>query len=74
MIKANGTVESVHKIRHTFEKEKKKNNIRNNLCSLPSMKEGEEFYILDGDNDGWTLVQRMSGEDGYVPTSFLTIS
>ena len=60
-------------IRHTFEKEKKKNNIKNNHF-LPSMREGEEFYILDGDNDGWTLVQRMSGEDGYVPTSFLTIS
>ena len=38
------------------------------------MREGEKFYILDGDNDGWTLGQRMSGEDGYVPTSFLTIS
>ena len=62
----------MQKIRHTFEKKKKKN-IRNNFV-LPSMREGEEFYILDGDNDGWTLVQRMSGEDGYVPTSFLTIS
>ena len=57
----------------TFEKENKNNNIRNNFF-LPSMKEGEEFYILDGDNDGWTLVQGMTGEDGYVPTSFLTIS
>ena len=60
-------------IRHRFEKENKHNNIRNNFV-LPSMREGEGFYILEGDIDGWTLVQRMTGEDGYVPTSFLTIS
>jgi len=40
-----------------------------------SMTEGEQFNILEGDNEGWTLVQRMnSGEEGFVPTSFLVIS
>lgn len=40
-----------------------------------SMTEGEQFNILEGDNEGWTLVQRMSsGEEGFVPTSFLLIS
>ena len=39
------------------------------------MAEGEQFNILEGDNEGWTLVQRMSnGEEGFVPTSFLLIS
>merc|ERR1712130_492391 len=40
-----------------------------------SMTEGEQFYIVEGDNEGWTLVQRLSnGEEGFVPSSFLVIS
>jgi len=31
--------------------------------------------VLEGDNEGWTLVQRLSnGEEGFVPSSFLVIS
>ena len=36
------------------------------------MTEGEQFNILEGDNEGWTLVQRLTnGEEGFVPSSFL---
>ena len=45
-----------------------------NLSPL-SMTEGEQFNILEGDNEGWTLVQRITnGEEGFVPSSFLVIS
>jgi len=40
-----------------------------------SMTEGEKFNVLEGDNEGWTLVQRLTnGEEGFVPSSFLVIS
>ena len=40
-----------------------------------SMVEGEEFQIMEGDNEGWTFVQRISnGEEGFVPSSFLVLS
>ena len=39
------------------------------------MTEGEKFNVLEGDNEGWTLVQRLTnGEEGFVPSSFLVIS
>ena len=39
------------------------------------MTEGEQFNVLEGDNEGWTLVQKLSnGEEGFVPSSFLVIS
>ena len=41
------------------------------------MSEGEEFFILEDDIDGWTKVRRRSNhlshlkEIGYVPSSFI---
>lgn len=39
-----------------------------------SMKEGEQFNILEEDmNDGWTRVKSSKGEEGYVPTSYVEV-
>ena len=55
-------------------KQKKQKN-KNFTLSPLSMTEGEQFNVLEGDNEGWTLVQRLSnGEEGFVPSSFLVIS
>ena len=38
------------------------------------MREGEEFYRLGQDEEGWMKVRRLDGtEEGFVPTSFLRI-
>ena len=38
------------------------------------MTEGEEFHVLEQDQgDGWTRVRRSSGEEGFVPTSYIEI-
>ena len=39
------------------------------------MAEGEEFELVEADSDGWTRVRRAdgSGEEGYVPTSFIRV-
>ena len=45
--------------------------------SIP-MFEGEEFFIVDDDCDGWTRVRRVIsnhefGEEGFVPTTWIKI-
>ncbi|XP_043942759.1 formin-binding protein 1-like [Protopterus annectens] len=40
-----------------------------------AMKEGEVLYILEEDKgDGWTRARNQSGEEGYVPTSYVDIT
>ena len=37
-----------------------------------AMREGEQFSIVEQDQgDGWTRVQRTSGDEGFVPTSYI---
>ncbi|KAI0218394.1 Formin-binding protein 1 [Lamellibrachia satsuma] len=37
-----------------------------------AMREGEEFSIVEQDQgDGWTRVRRTSGDEGFVPTSYI---
>ncbi|TSN76549.1 Formin-binding protein 1-like [Bagarius yarrelli] len=39
------------------------------------MKEEEVLYIIEEDKgDGWTRVRKQSGEEGYVPTSYVEIT
>ena len=44
-----------------------------------NMKEGEEFFVLEDDVEGWTKVRRKiknlssSKEIGYVPSSFIKL-
>lgn len=40
-----------------------------------AMKEGEVLYILEEDKgDGWTRARNQSGEEGYVPTSYVDVT
>ncbi|XP_061761201.1 cdc42-interacting protein 4 homolog isoform X3 [Nerophis ophidion] len=40
-----------------------------------SMKEGEVLAVVEEDKgDGWTRVRRSNGSEGYIPTSYVTIS
>ncbi|XP_061838049.1 cdc42-interacting protein 4 homolog [Nerophis lumbriciformis] len=40
-----------------------------------SMKEGEVLAVVEEDKgDGWTRVRRSNGNEGYIPTSYVTIS
>ncbi|XP_008327520.2 cdc42-interacting protein 4 homolog isoform X1 [Cynoglossus semilaevis] len=40
-----------------------------------SMQEGEVLAVVEEDKgDGWTRVRRNNGEEGYIPTSYVTIS
>ncbi|XP_027022330.1 formin-binding protein 1-like isoform X2 [Tachysurus fulvidraco] len=39
------------------------------------MKEEEVMYVIEEDKgDGWTRVRKQSGEEGYVPTSYVEIT
>lgn len=39
------------------------------------MKEDEVLYVIEEDKgDGWTRVRKQSGEEGYVPTSYVEIT
>lgn len=39
------------------------------------MNENEVLYIIEEDKgDGWTRVRKQSGEEGYVPTSYVEIT
>ncbi|CAB1324337.1 unnamed protein product [Coregonus sp. 'balchen'] len=39
------------------------------------MKENEVLYIIEEDKgDGWTRARKQSGEEGYVPTSYVEIT
>lgn len=56
--------------------------ILNHLLSFPgasegtiAMQEGEELAVVEEDKgDGWTRVRRSNGDEGYIPTSYVTIS
>jgi hypothetical protein len=42
------------------------------------MEEGEEFWIVDEDCDGWTRVRRCCanpdyGDEGFVPTTWIRL-
>uniref|UniRef100_A0A3Q3K0S5 Thyroid hormone receptor interactor 10b n=1 Tax=Monopterus albus TaxID=43700 RepID=A0A3Q3K0S5_MONAL len=40
-----------------------------------SMQEGEVLAVVEEDKgDGWTRVRRNNGDEGYVPTSYVTIA
>ncbi|XP_019133363.1 cdc42-interacting protein 4 homolog isoform X3 [Larimichthys crocea] len=40
-----------------------------------SMQEGEVLAMVEEDKgDGWTRVRRNNGDEGYIPTSYVTIS
>lgn len=39
------------------------------------MKEDEVLYVIEEDKgDGWTRVRKQSGEEGYVPTSYVEMA
>ena len=39
-----------------------------------SVEENESLSVLEKDSgDGWTLVKRLNGEKGYVPTDYIRI-
>ena len=53
------------------------NNANMEESNIP-MEEGEEFFIVDDDCDGWTRVRRVIsnhefGEEGFVPTTWIKI-
>uniref|UniRef100_A0A673ZGS9 Formin binding protein 1-like n=1 Tax=Salmo trutta TaxID=8032 RepID=A0A673ZGS9_SALTR len=62
--------------------EKLRSEIHKNEVSLPSqnegtllMKEDDVLYIIEEDKgDGWTRARKQSGEEGYVPTSYVEIA
>lgn len=40
-----------------------------------SMQEGEVLLVVEEDKgDGWTRVRRNNGDEGYIPTSYATIT
>uniref|UniRef100_A0A673G2P5 Thyroid hormone receptor interactor 10 n=1 Tax=Sinocyclocheilus rhinocerous TaxID=307959 RepID=A0A673G2P5_9TELE len=40
-----------------------------------SMQEGEVLFVVEEDKgDGWTRVRRNNGDEGYIPTSYATIT
>lgn len=40
-----------------------------------SMQEGEVLAVVEEDKgDGWTRVRRNNGDEGYIPTSYVTIN
>lgn len=45
-------------------------NVQNSIAIL----ENESLSVLEKDSgDGWTLVKRLNGEKGYVPTDYIQI-
>ena len=39
-----------------------------------AMREGQEFQVVEQDQgDGWTRVRNSSGEEGFVPTSYVEV-
>lgn len=43
--------------------------------NLLNMAEGEVLDIIEEDSgDGWTRVRRSDNTEGYVPTSYITVS
>lgn len=45
-------------------------NVQNSI----SIQENESLNVLERDSgDGWTLVKRLNGEKGYVPTDYIQI-
>lgn len=39
------------------------------------MNENEVLYVIEEDKgDGWTRVRKQSGDEGYVPTSYVEIT
>lgn len=45
-------------------------NVQNSI----SIQENESLNVLEKDSgDGWTLVRRLNGEKGYVPTDYIRI-
>lgn len=40
-----------------------------------SMQEGEVLAVVEEDKgDGWTRVRRNNGDEGYIPTSYVSIT
>lgn len=40
-----------------------------------AMQEGEVLAVVEEDKgDGWTRVRRNNGDEGYIPTSYVTIT
>ena len=40
-----------------------------------SMAEGEVLDVVEEDKgDGWTRVRRANGDEGYIPTSYVSIA
>ncbi|XP_035253471.1 cdc42-interacting protein 4 homolog isoform X2 [Anguilla rostrata] len=40
-----------------------------------AMQEGEVFAVVEEDKgDGWTRVRRPNGDEGYIPTSYVSVS
>lgn len=40
-----------------------------------SMQEGEVLSVIEEDKgDGWTRVRRNNGDEGYIPTSYVSIT
>lgn len=40
-----------------------------------SMQEGEVLDVVEEDKgDGWTRVRRAGGDEGYIPTSYVSIA
>jgi uncharacterized protein YgiM (DUF1202 family) len=40
-----------------------------------SVEKNETLQVLSQkNNDGWTLVKRLNGERGYVPTGYISIT
>ncbi|XP_078524340.1 formin-binding protein 1-like isoform X2 [Lissotriton helveticus] len=40
-----------------------------------AMKEGDVMYIIEEDKgDGWTRARKQSGEEGYIPTSYVEVT
>ena len=53
------------------------NNANMEESNIP-MEEGEEFYVIDDNCDGWTRVRRLIaspeyGDEGFVPTTWIRI-
>jgi hypothetical protein len=45
-----------------------------NVQNAISVQENESLSVLERDSgDGWTLVRKLNGEKGYVPTDYIRI-
>lgn len=69
---------SLSNIKLDYNKKKKK---KNAFCvsgaseGTISMEEGEVLAVVEEDKgDGWTRVRRQNGDEGYIPTSYVTIT